>query len=80
MDLVTVFAPYLRSSREGDVEVRDRGPLRGEPARLLLPTDSLEFADCTEGQTSYGPYTAITRNGLVRIDKAGQHVGTVKQD
>jgi hypothetical protein len=55
--------------------VRDRGPWGGEPARLLLPAD----ADCTEGQTSYGPYTVTTRNGLVRIDKARQHVGTVKQ-
>jgi hypothetical protein len=57
LDLVTVLVPYLRSSREGDVEGRDRGPWGGEPARLLLPADLFEFADCTEGQTSYGPYT-----------------------
>jgi hypothetical protein len=47
LDLVTVLAPYLRSSREGGVEVRDSGPLGGETVRLLLPADSFEFADCT---------------------------------
>ena len=51
----------------------------GEPVRLPLPADSFEFADCTEGQTAYGPYTATTQNCLVRIDKAVQHVRTVKQ-
>ena len=79
LELVTALAPYLRSSRAGDVEMRDRGPLGEEPVRLLLPADSFEFADCTEGQAAHGQYTATTRHGLVRIDKDGQHVGTVKQ-
>jgi hypothetical protein len=46
LDLVTALAPYLRYSRAGDVEMRDRGPLGGEPVRFLLPADSFEFADC----------------------------------
>ena len=79
LELVTALAPYLRSSGAGDVKMRDRGPLGEEPVRLLLPADSFEFADCTEGHTAHGQYTATTRHGLVRIDKDGQYVGTVKQ-
>ncbi len=31
------------------------------------------------GQVVYGPYTATTRDGLVRVEKAGKHIGTMKQ-
>ena len=79
VDLITVLAPYLRSSRGGDDEMVDRGPLGWAPVRLLLPAESFEFTDSTGGQAVYGPYTATTRDGLVRVEKAGQHIGTVKQ-
>ena len=79
LDLITVLAPYLRSSRGGDVEMVDRGPLGWAPVRLLLPAESFEFIDSTGGEAVYGPYTATTRDGLVRVERAGQHIGTVKQ-
>lgn len=79
LDLVTELAPYLCSSQGADVGMEDRGPLGWAPVRLLLPADSFEFLDNTGGQTAYGPFTATTRDGLVRIDRAGLHVGTLKQ-
>ena len=46
---------------------------------LLLPAESFHFTDSTGGQETYEPYTATTMYGLVRVEKVGQHVGTVKQ-
>ncbi len=37
------------------------------------------LTDNTAGKASYGPYDTSTRYGLVRVERAGQHVGTVKQ-
>ena len=79
LDLLTELAPYLRSSPGADVGMEDRGPLGWAPVRLLLPADSFEFLDNTRGQAAYGPFTATTRDGLVRVDRAGRHVGTLKQ-
>jgi hypothetical protein len=77
--------PYLRSSQEGGAVVaavqadRDRGPLGWAPVRLHLPAGAFEFTDGTGGQETYGPYTAMTKDGLVRVERAGGHVGTLKQ-
>ncbi len=59
--------------------MEDRGPLGWALVLLLLPADSFEFLDNTGGQAAYGPFAIITRDGLVRVDRAGQHVGTLKQ-
>jgi hypothetical protein len=37
------------------------------------------MTDSTAGRTLYGPYSATTGDGLVRVERAGQHVGTLKQ-
>ncbi len=33
----------------------------------------------TGGQVAHGPFTATTKDGLVRAEKAGLHIGTVKE-
>ncbi len=77
--IYVALGPYLRFSREGDAVMLDRGPLDGAPVWLHLPAGAFEFTDGTGGQAAYGPYTATTKDGLVRVERAGQHVGTVKQ-
>ena len=59
--------------------MEDRGPLGLAPVRLLLPSDAFVFTDSTGGQVVYGPYTATTKDGLVRVEQAGRYIGTVKQ-
>ena len=60
--------------------MEDRGPRGWAPVRLLLPADASVFTDSTGGQAVYGPYTAMTKDGLVRVEHAGKHIGTVKQN
>ena len=79
LDLAMALSPYIRSTQAGDAAIVDRGPLGWAPVRLLLPADAFVFTDSTGGQAAYGPYTATTRDGLVRVEQAGRHIGTVKQ-
>ncbi len=51
----------------------------GAPVQLLLPAESFEFTDSTGGQAIYGPYTATTRDGLVRVEMAGLHIGPYRE-
>jgi hypothetical protein len=55
------------------------GPLGWASVRLLLPAESFEFTDSTGGQAVFWPYTATTKDGLVCVEKAGHHIGTVEQ-
>jgi hypothetical protein len=57
----------------------DRGPLGWAPVRRLLPADAFVFTDSIGGQAAYGPCTATTRDGLMHVEMAGRHNGTVKQ-
>ncbi len=57
----------------------DRGPLGWAPVLLHLPASAFEFADGTGGQETYGQYTAMTKDGLVLVERAGRHVGTLNQ-
>ena len=77
-DLCVELAPYLRSA-SADHGMEDRGPLTWEPVRLLPMAAEFVLTDNTAGKASYGPYDTSTRDGLVRVERAGQHVGTVKQ-
>ena len=79
LDLVVTLGPYIRSAQRVDAAMVDRGPLGWAPVHLLLPADVFEFTDGTAGQEAHGPYTATTKDGLVRVEKAGLHIGTVKQ-
>jgi hypothetical protein len=65
LDLLVALGPYLRSSQEGgDCTGRQR---------------PLGMGACAGGQATYGPYIAMTKDGLVRVEQAGLHVGTLKQ-
>ncbi len=59
--------------------MRDGGPLAWEQVRLLPAAAEFVMTDSTAGTADYGAFTVITRDGLVRVEKAGQHVGTVMQ-
>ncbi len=74
LDLVVALGPYLRTSQEWDAVQADRGPLGWAPVRLHLPAGAFEFTDGTGGQETYGP----TKHGLVRVERAGRYVGTLK--
>lgn len=78
LDLTLRMAPYLRSA-SADPEREDGGPLTWAPVRLLPEAAEFRMTDSTAGRTLYGPYSATTGDGLVRVEKAGQHVGTLKQ-
>ena len=81
LDLVIALGPYIRSSQGRDAAMEDslRGPLGCAPVRLLLPADAFVFTDSTGGQAVYGPYTTTTKDGLVRVEQAGSHIGIIKQ-
>ena len=79
LDLVIALGPYIRSLQGRDASMEDRGPLGWAPVRLLLPAEAFVFTDSTGGQAVYGPYTATTKDGLVRVEQAGRYIGTVKQ-
>jgi len=62
-----------------DQEMEDRGPLTWAPVRLLPEAAEFFLTDSTAGSIDLGPYRICTRDGLVRVERGGQHVGTVKQ-
>ena len=78
LDLCVGLAPYMRSAH-ADHGMRDGGPLAWEQVRLLPAAAEFVMTDSTAGTADYGAFTVITRDGLVRVEKAGQHVGTVMQ-
>jgi ribonuclease HI len=78
LDLLLTVAPYLRSMSV-DQEMEDRGPLTWAPVRLLPEAAEFFLTDSTAGSIDLGPYRICTRDGLVRVERGGQHVGTVKQ-
>jgi hypothetical protein len=59
--------------------MEDRGPLIWEPVHLLPIAAQFVLTDSTEGQAAYGPCFTSTKDGLVRVEKTGQHIGRVKQ-
>ncbi len=59
--------------------MEDRGPLDWAPVRLLLPGDAFVYTESTGGLAVYGPYTSTKKDGLVRVEQAGRHIGTVKE-
>ena len=77
-DLGVELAPYLRSASV-DHGMEDGSPLSWEPVRLHPDAALFALTDGTAGSAAYGPYDTSTRNGLVRVERAGHHVGTVKQ-
>ena len=78
LDLLLTVAPYL-CSKSVDQEMEDRGPLTWAPVRLLPAAAEFFLTDSTAGSIDLGPYRICTRDGLVRVERGGQHVGTVKQ-
>ena len=77
-DLCVELAPYLRSARM-DQRMEERSPLTWEPVCLHPDAALFALTDSTAGSAAYGPYDTSTRDGLVRVERAGHHVGTVKQ-
>ena len=78
LDLLLAVAPYLRSTSM-DQEMEDRGPLTWAPVRLLPAAAEVLLNDSTAGSTDSGSYRIRTLDGLVLVERGGQHVGTVKQ-
>jgi hypothetical protein len=59
--------------------MEDRGPLTWELVCLLPMAAEFVLTNNTAGKASYGPYNTRTRDGLVHVERAGQHLKTVKQ-
>jgi hypothetical protein len=53
--------------------------LTWEPVHLHPDAALFALTDSTAGSAAYGPNDTSTRDGLVRVERAGHHVGTVKQ-
>jgi hypothetical protein len=62
-----------------DHRMEERSPFTWEPVRLHPDAALFALTDSTAGSAAYGPYDTSTRDGLVRVERAGHHVGTVKQ-
>ncbi len=77
-DLCVELAPYLRSASM-DHRMEERSCLTWELVRLHPDAALFTLTDSAAGSAAYGPYDTSTRDGLVRVEKAGHHVGTVKQ-
>ncbi len=77
-DLCLELAPYLRSASM-DHRMEERSPLTWEPVRLHPDAALFTLADRTSCSAADGPYDTSTRDDLVRVERAGHHVGTVKQ-
>jgi hypothetical protein len=77
-DLVKWLAPHLRTVQTE--VVADQGRMRS-PVRLTRIKVEFRYKDDTAGVTvaEYGPYSASTNEGLVRIMKGDRHVGTISQ-
>jgi hypothetical protein len=72
-DLCVELVPYLRSASM-DHRMEERSPLTWEPVSLHPDAALFTLTDSTAGSAAYGPYDTSTRNGLVRVDRAGHHV------
>jgi hypothetical protein len=77
-DLCVELAPYLHSASM-DHRMEESSPLTWEPVTLHPDAALFTLTDSTAGSAAYGPYDTSTRDGLVRVERAGHHVETVKQ-
>ena len=81
LKLVLWLAPSLRTAGagDGDVEMRDRGPLMWAPVSIGRDLVEFQFRDPTAGTRTYGEFVVTTKDGLVRICEGQRHVGTIGQ-
>ncbi|MFM9151927.1 MAG: hypothetical protein ACKOPU_06645, partial [Candidatus Planktophila sp.] len=79
MTLVLWLAPSIRSCRNMDAEMVDRGPLAWVPARL--ETEKVEFdISCLETTVeTHGAWVVMHKDSLTRIEREGQLMGTISQ-
>ena len=74
------LAPYLRTVQtEAVADQAGQDPLLWSPISLTRSGVEFHYRDDTAGVAEYGPYSASTKDGLVRIMKGDSHVGTISQ-
>ena len=79
MTLVLWLAPSIRSCRNEDAEMVDRGPLAWAPARLA--TEKVEFDTSSLEATveTHGTWKVIHKDSLTRIEREGRLMGIISQ-
>ena len=73
------LAPTLRTRRDQDIAMADRGPISWASVRLSM--DRIEFNDdCLQSDVQcHGAFEITNRDGLSRIEREGQLVSIVNQ-